>query len=207
DPKLGGTLEFTAGVVTGNHFIAGVVPGDHTSIVFGGHVGLTQNADLQGNPDNDYIDAGAGNDVVMGEQGTDTLFGNTGDDDLIGGSNVVGDQDSNGIIDGGPGNDVIAGDNATVWRRFDTLSPRFITLNAATIYNALADINSSDISPNPVLRADPRGVLHRDITLLDISTTTDTTRYGNDYIAGGGGDDEIFGQLGNDVIQGDGSIA
>src|SRR5262249_23014103 len=97
--------------------------------------------------------------------------------------------------------------NATVWRRFDTLSPRFITLNAATIYNALADINSSDISPNPVLRADPRGVLHRDITLLDISTTTDTTRYGNDYIAGGGGDDEIIGQLGTDVIQGDGSTA
>src|SRR5262249_43755090 len=32
------------------------------------------------------------------------------------------------------------------------------------------------------------------------------SNFGNDYIAGGGGDDEIFGQLGNDVIQGDGSI-
>ena len=30
--------------------------------------------------------------------------------------------------------------------------------------------------------------------------------YGNDYIAGGAGEDEIFGQLGNDVIQGDGTI-
>jgi hypothetical protein len=30
--------------------------------------------------------------------------------------------------------------------------------------------------------------------------------YGNDYIAGGAGEDEIFGQLGHDVIQGDGTI-
>ena len=30
--------------------------------------------------------------------------------------------------------------------------------------------------------------------------------FGGDYIAGGGGDDQIFGQLGNDVIQGDGDI-
>jgi hypothetical protein len=30
--------------------------------------------------------------------------------------------------------------------------------------------------------------------------------WGNDYIAGGAGEDVIFGQLGNDVIQGDGTI-
>src|SRR5262249_36201670 len=79
DPSLGGTVEFTAGVVTGDHFIAGIVPGDHTSVVAGGHVALTQSADLQGNPDDDYIDAGAGNDVVLGEQGKDTIYGRSGD--------------------------------------------------------------------------------------------------------------------------------
>ncbi|MGC9329053.1 MAG: calcium-binding protein, partial [Candidatus Hinthialibacter sp.] len=30
--------------------------------------------------------------------------------------------------------------------------------------------------------------------------------YGHDYIAGGADDDMIFGQLGDDVIQGDGAI-
>src|SRR5205814_10237050 len=75
------TTLFRSGVVTGNHFIAGVVPGDHLSTVVGGHVSLTQNADLQGNPDNDYVDAGAGNDVVMGEQGNDTVYGRDGDDE------------------------------------------------------------------------------------------------------------------------------
>ncbi|MBK7953154.1 MAG: hypothetical protein IPK02_03735 [Candidatus Accumulibacter sp.] len=44
------------------------------------------------------------------------------------------------------------------------------------------------------------------IKLLDHSDATPANRYGNDYIAGGAGEDEIFGQLGNDVIQGDGTI-
>src|SRR5262249_2116684 len=207
DPRLGGTLEFTAGVVTGSHFIAGVVPGDHTSAVAGGHVALTQNADLQGNTDDDYIDAGAGNDVVLGEQRNDTIFGREGDDDLIGGSNVAGAQDDNDRIDGGTGFDVIAGDNATVWRRFDALSPRFITLNATTIYNTYGDINSSDIGANPVLRADPTGNLHRNTTLFDISDSPLSGTHGDDYLAGGANNDEVYGELGNDVIQGDGSIA
>jgi hypothetical protein len=34
----------------------------------------------------------------------------------------------------------------------------------------------------------------------------DWTKFGGDYIAGGTHDDQIFGQLGNDTIQGDGSI-
>jgi Ca2+-binding RTX toxin-like protein len=215
DPDLGrqrnypggrGALEFTAGVVTGNHFIAGVVAGDHLATVFGGHVTLTQNADLQGNPDNDYVEAGDGNDVVMGEQGNDTAYGGNGDDDLIGGSNVAGAQDGSDIIDGGTGFDVIAGDNATVWRRDDSLSPRFITLNAPAIYNTYGDINSSDLAPTLVLRNDPTGALHRNTTLFDHAFTTDASRYGSDTLAGGANNDEICGELGNDNIQGDGSI-
>ena len=47
------------------------------------------------------------------------------------------------------------------------------------------------------------------ITLLDHDDATQTAalnNFGNDYIAGGADDDQIFGQLGNDTIQGDGSI-
>src|SRR5262249_41061120 len=44
------------------------------------------------------------------------------------------------------------------------------------------------------------------IVLLDHADNTPSNLYGNDYIAGGAGEDEIFGQLGNDVIQGDGTI-
>ena len=52
---------------------------------------------------------------------------------------------------------------------------------------------------------DPTGELERTIVLFDAGTT-DSTLYGNDYLAGGAGDDMLFGQLGNDTIQGDGSI-
>src|SRR5262249_14217571 len=41
---------------------------------------------------------------------------------------------------------------------------------------------------------------------LVLHISLNDSNFGNAYIAGGGGDDEIFGQLGNDVIQGDGSI-
>ena len=46
-----------------------------------------------------------------------------------------------------------------------------------------------------------------DITLLDHDTDVQATplnRFGDDVIAGGSDDDMIFGQLGDDTIQGDG---
>ena len=76
----------------------------------------------------------------------------------------------------------------------------------ATIYNSNGDINSSDLAPTSGLRIDPIGLFHRNTTLFDHSFTTDSSRYGDDIIAGGGNNDEIYGQLGNDIIQGDGSI-
>src|SRR5262249_48626161 len=45
------------------------------------------------------------------------------------------------------------------------------------------------------------------VKFLDVSTTTPASHYGNDYIAGGPGDKMIFGEMGNNVIQGGGSIA
>ena len=56
---------------------------------------------------------------------------------------------------------------------------------------------------------DPRNQTQYRIVLLDHSDDVEANHpelFGNDYIAGGAGEDEIFGQLGNDVIQGDGTI-
>ena len=83
---------------------------------------------------------------------------------------------------------------------------------------------SSDRHAAIPLFVDPRGALpgnsyglpvHRQyhIELLDHDHTIEKQiddpairLWGEDYIAGGGGEDEIFGQLGADVIQGDGAI-
>src|SRR5262249_44805174 len=38
------------------------------------------------------------------------------------------------------------------------------------------------------------------------TATTPSDHFGNDYVAGGAGADQIFAGLGNDIVQGDGSI-
>src|SRR5262249_48236673 len=127
-------------------------------------------------------------------------------------SNVKGAQDANDLIDGGAGFDVIAGDNALVYRRDDSLSPRFINLNQPTIYDTWGTINSGETLPDPrpwivpADQIDPKGLLHRDTTLFAHSNSPLPGTSGSDTIAGGAGDDEIYGELGNDIIQGDGSI-
>ncbi|WP_413172043.1 DUF4347 domain-containing protein [Anabaena azotica] len=159
----------------------------------------TQQADLGGD---ETISGGSGDDIILGQQGSDRLFGNEGDDDLIGGHNVAGGFDGNDEIDGGTGNDVIAGDNASVLRRADTRSPRIRVLSGTVIY---------DSNGNPQVTANgqlnPTGAAERNIQLFDHSINAAVGTFGNDLIAGGANDDLIFGQLGNDVIQGDSSTA
>ncbi len=177
-----------------------------------------------GGAGNDRLFGGDGNDIIMGEQGSDILYGGNGDDILIGGSNVSGAQDSNDYIDGGAGNDAIAGDNAEICFRPDDLDPRFRVLSGTQIYASpgmtgltTAQAIGTGSLVTGAAQNDPSHETQYEITLLDdvqndgllasdTLPTTPSNEYGNDYIAGGAGDDEIFGQLGNDVIQGDGTI-
>jgi len=152
----------------------------------------------------DTIYGDAGDDIVLGQQGGDTIYGGTGNDDLIGGHNVAGGLDTGDRIDGGLGNDVIAGDNAVITRRNDTRSPRVRILLGSVIYDGNGNVTAT--SGN---QSSPDGVLTRNITLLDHTQAIQDALaplFGNDYIAGGGDNDVIFGQLGTDTIQGDGSI-
>src|ERR1051326_4750012 len=115
-------------------------------------------------------------------------------------------------MDGGSGNDAMAGDNATVWRRGDDLNPRFRYLIAPTLYTTTNTTITANIETfaNPLLgRSDPNNAVGRDITLLDHSDAVQADpqgRFGNDVMAGGADRDEMFGQLGDDLMQGDGNI-
>ena len=192
------------------------------------------NVDKTTGAGDDLIFGEDGSDLIMGQQGRDTLYGGNGDDILIGGSNVAGALDSDDRIDGGAGNDAIAGDNADICFRPDAIDVRMRNLDGIQIYgtsgtsdggvligvtsaaNAIdplhPDVNAAR-DPRYALRVLVGGVLDKNsghaqyhIELLDHSDTTPADRYGNDYVAGGAGEDEIFGQLGNDTIQGDGTI-
>ncbi len=152
--------------------------------------------------------------------GNDTIYGNGGEDILIGGA-------GNDAIDGGSADDLIFGDAVQLQRRDvrpgvtgDITNLRFQALTGTQIYST-ANATLGQALNNGTAQS------YRDGDGLSVPTTrptgpstrssTCTSRppsrrhrrgadYGNDYIAGGPADDKIFGQLGNDVIQGDGSI-
>jgi hypothetical protein len=137
----------------------------------------------------------------------DTIYGNGGDDVLIGGT-------GNDAIDGGGDRDLIFGDNVSLSRsgHLGNLSNlRFETLQGTQIYSTGPTTAGQDLA-SKVAQADPRG--HGAwgdyvITLFDHGENTSLApigSYGNDYIAGGPADDMIFGEMGNDTVQGDGSI-
>ncbi|MGB7961606.1 MAG: calcium-binding protein [Propionicimonas sp.] len=143
----------------------------------------------------DVIDSGAGDDVAVGDLGylAQTLqggllqrrvssWGNTlgGSDTLRGGadSDVLVGGVGGDRIDGGAGTDLLFGDNVRLDQSW-SLTP--------TGWNP------------SFLR----------ITLLDhdvLALAAAALAFGDDYLAGGAGNDVIFGQLGDDTIQGDGSI-
>ena len=142
-----------------------------------------------------------GDDIILGQQGSDTIYGGAGDDDIIGGHNVSGGYDAGDRLDGQAGNDVIAGDNAIILRRGNSISPRIRVLSGVSIYDGDGIAQVTDAP-----QANPTGVEARTIIILDHVVGASPNVFGNDYIAGGDDDDVIFGELGDDVIQGDGSI-
>lgn len=178
--------------------------------------------------DGDRMWGEEGDDILLGQQGDDRMWGGDGNDDMIGGHNVAegvdelaGDIDAqlpatssnaiadgmNDLMDGGAGDDAMAGDNAVIWRRGDDLSPRFRALTAATIYTTTESAINTNVGDS--WQSDPNDAVGRDIQLLDHSDAVLANplgRFGQDVMAGGADDDMMFGQLGDDLMQGDGSI-
>src|SRR5262249_45252429 len=135
--------------------------------------------------------------------GADTIYGEGDDDVLIGGA--AGDR-----IDGGSQRDLIFGDNVPLDRSAslgDPANPRFRDVGAGLPYHSKHNpAGAAAWKPSP--DGTPVWTDFR-ITLLDHDDATQAAglnNFGNDYIAGGADDDQIFGELGNDTIQGDGTI-
>ena len=141
---------------------------------------------------------------MLGGQGADRITGGDGDDDLIGGHNVAGGSDAGDFIDGGAGNDWIAGDNADLLRTGTPPRARASACCSATaIYDALGHRPgrpaARQLDPNAANEERPVHAVRPQRGRRPPGT------FGDDVIAGGADDDVIFGQLGDDWIQGDGS--
>ncbi|WP_188859657.1 LEPR-XLL domain-containing protein [Marinobacterium nitratireducens] len=205
------------------------VHNDFEDLMFGN----AANDIMIGGQDDDIMFGGAGDDDMIGGHnvagGMDELDMMSGADVLAITPTVLADlnpadvNDINDLMDGGADDDVMAGDNAIIIRQDDNLSPRFRMTDGGLLYNIqsqtldnLADIDvgfSANITGAYQTHQDM--TLVRTVTLLDHSETIETDAaaspndprvFGNDIMAGGSEDDEIFGQLGDDVIQGDGAI-
>jgi Ca2+-binding RTX toxin-like protein len=149
------------------------------------------------------------------------MWGGSEDDDMTGGHNVSGGHDElglpavqatlnppmNDLMDGGSGDDAMAGDNAIVWRRGDDVSPRLRTLTGEAIYTTGPDgVDTITTNVGTLHQSDPDDAVGRDIELLDHADTTSAGLFGADVMAGGADSDVMFGQLADDLMQGDGYI-
>ena len=157
---------------------------------------------------------------VLQSGGEDVMFGGAGASLLVGGS-------GNDMIDGGPGDDLIFGDSVELRMRavfapgtldvisVDVTNPRFQALIGTLLYDTGLG-GTTALLVDGVARAyrDPHGIppwaglaienLFHSFAIEAGLSHVGT--WGNDYLAGGADDDMVFGQLGDDVIQGDGSI-
>ena len=152
--------------------------------------------------------------------GIDAILGQEGDDILAGGS-------LDDVIDGGTERDQVFGDNVTLDRqgRLDNNSnQRFRALTGDEIYATELNQNGDllidrtdvdgeygdpDWAGNAPFWADFVVTGHDGLTtpgLVDLVQNDANRTYGSDILAGGSNDDMIFGQRGEDTIQGDGSV-
>ncbi|MGH3370352.1 MAG: Calx-beta domain-containing protein, partial [Nocardioidaceae bacterium] len=235
DPTQGGadTIEGNDGndVILGGTAADAVTGGTGNDLVFGDHgkvEGVLGYAELALLPLNlpsaahpfarTSIDTGAsdggngdlvrgddGEDVLIGGQGSDRISAGAGDDDVIGGHNVAGGHDAGDFIDAGSGDDAVAGDNAELLRTGTTSGPRMRVLTGDVIFADSTLTGGGEALVTGASQADPRGAVVRSVQLFDHSFIPAPGTWGADVIAGGADDDVVFGQLGDDWIQGDGS--
>jgi Ca2+-binding RTX toxin-like protein len=158
------------------------------------------------------IKGGSGNDIIISGSGNDLISGDEGDDLIIAGPGAD-------VVTGGAGMDLILGDSGSVVPTGDITNPRFRALTGTRVYSEGRD---EDTVPDgePMVEESasewpeaeypiPPAWADREITLLDHTMTLDepsTDASYDDYIAGGPDDDIIFGQLGDDILHGDGNI-
>ncbi len=216
-------VTYSSGIVTNvvseQHAVGGsdsLSGGDQDDVLIGGAAG-------------DVISGDANNDILLGDNaeinfvagtvssietiartigGADIMRGNSGEDILIGGA--FGDQ-----IDGGSERDLIFGDNVMLDRTAGVLTnPRYRELSGeqnGQLYST-ETLTAGDVLVTADAQLIPEGAPvweDFDINVLDHDNGTQTaglSNFGNDYIAGGADNDQIFAQLGDDIVQGDGSI-
>lgn len=213
--------------ITGNQFANTLSGGDGDDRLIGGGGSDVLNggagADrLNGGDDSDILDGGAGDDGLDGGAGADSLDGNTGDDDLQGGEGSdyifggdgndflqgdgVADSGGDDQMEGGAGDDILVG-----WRGNDAL---FGGDDADSLYGG-EGTNFLDGGAG----LDTYGVPVRDVAVivdlargeafsffLDGRLAGTDRLIGIENVHGSWSDDQIAGDAGDNVLDGDNGV-
>jgi Ca2+-binding RTX toxin-like protein len=188
--------------------------------------GSNKSANLRGGVGNDTLVGSGGADLIWGEQGDDIIHGRGGDDWLFGDTALISygatgslrvttsDEDGNDIvwgggdddvIFGGGGNDTLAGDSDAIpLLSFSSFEVCEVTIDL----DAIADGGNAgnDFIFGDGGRIDAAGGTETTL-ILNLAGVVDAEDQGRTKFAGirltdatGGGNDNIFGQVGNDVV-------
>jgi Ca2+-binding RTX toxin-like protein len=196
--------------------------------------GNANNDIMLGGQGDDVMFGGTGDDDMIGghnvEDGHDDLDTMPALDIEAITPNALGDlnpsdvNEINDIMDGGDDDDVMAGDNAYIIRQLDLTSPRFRLVAENGLLYTITSENLEGLADVDLgFEANVTGDFqdHQDMTLARtvqllnhdeatedaaVASPTDPRPFGNDIMAGGLHDDEMWGQLGDDIMQGDGAI-
>ena len=167
-----------------------------------------------------------GEDYIEGNQGSDNLAGGEGEDDVVGGSSsntghlnailppadrdagfapgAITDPnrpfnllDGHDVVEGNAEDDIVTGDNAFV-DRYTGASGVWLTMAGPGAGPFVAtDRPNSEPARGPYTASD---MVRRDVTTRTVRESAGA--FGNDYVRGGGGKDDVYGLLGNDWLEG-----
>jgi Ca2+-binding RTX toxin-like protein len=145
--------------------------------------GVGGNDTIVGGLGNDQIWGGNGNDTIAGDQGQDRIEGNAGTDTITGGTDddrIAGGSGSRALLRGPDGTSLVS-------------------------YDAAPDIND-DLRGNDgddVITGDNATINFVGVATMTGNAVGVTSVFGNDLILGGNGKDRLYGQLGDDTVNGD----
>jgi Ca2+-binding RTX toxin-like protein len=173
---------------------------------------------IYGEAGNDTIYGGSGANIIKGGQGNDTLYGGSSVDNIYGGdgNDVINSGEGSDVVYGGDGNDIISNVNAyglsgageeinQIYggRGADQIKGSY-NVNEKNYFYAGEEGDYIKIEDKVALKElDKNSEKYKSI--MNDKIEVDFYRTGNDYIAGGKGDDTIYGGYGRDIIEtGDG---
>jgi Ca2+-binding RTX toxin-like protein len=152
---------------------------------------------LNGGDGNDYLYGGSFNDTLLGDKGADVMFAGAGKDTIATGQDDATTQN------------LVYGDSAVRWALAGYYTPDFIAPDKEPVMTAeQEDFSRAHFYKNNGGTTELRyNNTEYQTAKADPANATNQRAYNmlfDDVIAGGAGEDFIFGEIGNDIISGAG---